>query len=336
MKKTLLTALSIASLTLFTACNNDASDTVLTIDGENVITKDSLYEEAKNNQQLQLVQGSISQALYTDLPLRASKDLDISKEEIDAGFEEWKKANQIESDEKLLELLKDGPENLKTLDDVKDRFVIPNLALKHLQAEGLDLSDEVLEKEFNENKEEYERVAARHILVEDEETAKKVVDELNDGKSFEEAVQEYSIDEAAKQENGNLGEFNRSQMVPEFSDAAFDLEVGKISEPVKSDHGFHIIEVTERLDTFEANRDAIETKFIEENGKPIQTVIKELIEKYKVKLHDDDLKEFLDQMTTVPEEATPPADDAEESKEDTEKKDEEKKDEKKDEDKKDE
>ena len=90
---------------------------------------------------------------------------------------------------------------------------------------------------------EAEQVHAQHILVADEETARKVLAELKAGKTFEELAAEYSQDTGSKANGGDLGWFPRGVMVAAFEEAAFSLAVGGVSEPVQSDFGYHIIKV---------------------------------------------------------------------------------------------
>ena len=88
-------------------------------------------------------------------------------------------------------------------------------------------------------------VHARHILVETEDEAKAVVEELKKGADFAELAKKKSKDPGAA-DGGDLGFFTKDQMVPEFSTAAFALEPGKVSEPVKSQFGWHVIKVEEK------------------------------------------------------------------------------------------
>src|SRR5207237_5478747 len=103
---------------------------------------------------------------------------------------------------------------------------------------------------------------ARHILVETEDEAKAVLEELKKGSEFAELAKKKSKDPGAS-DGGDLGFFTKDQMVPEFSTVAFALEPGKISDPVKSQFGWHIIKVEEKRNRkapdFEQVKGQIET-----------------------------------------------------------------------------
>lgn len=90
-------------------------------------------------------------------------------------------------------------------------------------------------------------VSARHILVAEEEEANKVVEEIKAGLDFSEAATKYSTC-PSKERGGDLGSFSRGRMVPEFEAAAFDLAVGEMSEPVKTQFGYHIIVTDEKTE----------------------------------------------------------------------------------------
>ena len=108
-----------------------------------------------------------------------------------------------------------------------------------------------------------QEVSARHILVESEDDAKKVAADLKAGGDFAAIAKERSKDPGSKDQGGDLGFFAKDQMVPEFAEAAFKLDKGQISDPVKSQFGWHIIRVDDKRNkqppAFEQVKDQIES-----------------------------------------------------------------------------
>ena len=84
------------------------------------------------------------------------------------------------------------------------------------------------------------KIRARHILLDSRDQARLVRERIKSGKSFEEMAREHSEGPTAEK-GGDLGWFARGKMVEPFEEAAFDLDVGEISEPVKTEFGWHII-----------------------------------------------------------------------------------------------
>mgnify|MGYP002348938311 FL=1 len=131
------------------------------------------------------------------------------------------------------------------LDFARNRILMDQL----LAAEGkAAATDEAMKKVYEEAAKQIssdQEVHARHILLETEDEAKAVIEELKKGADFAELAKKKSKDPGAS-DGGDLGFFTKDQMVPEFSAAAFALEPGKISEPVKSQFGWHVIKVEEK------------------------------------------------------------------------------------------
>ena len=89
------------------------------------------------------------------------------------------------------------------------------------------------------------RAEARHILVSSEEKCNEIKKQIEEGKDFAEMAKAHSSCPSGK-EGGVLGEFSPGQMVPEFDKVVFSEEVGKVHGPVKTDFGYHLIEITSR------------------------------------------------------------------------------------------
>lgn len=135
-----------------------------------------------------------------------------------------------------------------------------------------------------------QEVRARHILVETEDEAKNIRKELESGGDFAELAQKYSKDRGG-QDGGDLGYFTRGQMVKPFEDAAFSLATGVLSEPVKSDFGWHIIKVEDKRDreppAFEQVKDQIASSLIQSK---LQALVQGLRADAKIELVDASLK----------------------------------------------
>lgn len=93
--------------------------------------------------------------------------------------------------------------------------------------------------------EEITKVKASHILVSSESEAKALKSEIEEGASFEELAKKYSKCPSGKN-GGDLGYFRRGQMVKEFENAAFDTEINKVSDPIKTQFGYHLIKVYDK------------------------------------------------------------------------------------------
>jgi peptidyl-prolyl cis-trans isomerase C len=91
-----------------------------------------------------------------------------------------------------------------------------------------------------------EEVRARHILVPTEDEAKTVAAELKKGGDFEKLAKAKSKDPSAAENGGDLGYFTKDQMVPEFAEVAFKLGKGQLSDPVKSQFGWHVIRAEDK------------------------------------------------------------------------------------------
>ena len=151
------------------------------------------------------------------------------------------------------------------------------------------VTEEDAKKYYDENKDAFSvppTVSARHILVSTEEEANKVREEINNGLSFADAAMKYSSC-PSKERGGNLGEFSKGMMVPEFEKASFDAEIGAISEPVKTQFGYHLIVVDSKnegsVKSFEEVKNSVVNELLKKaQHKKYEDLLQQLEGKYGV------------------------------------------------------
>ncbi|GAF64556.1 hypothetical protein BTS2_1449 [Bacillus sp. TS-2] len=140
------------------------------------------------------------------------------------------------------------------MEDIENDITQYLLSRKMIEP-SIEITDEDIQAHFDSNKEQYnqqEQVEASHILVGSEEEAEEVIEKLNDGEAFSELAAEYSTDESNKDNGGELGFFGRGEMVEAFDAAVFEMDIDEISDPIETDFGFHVVQVTDKLEAEEA------------------------------------------------------------------------------------
>jgi peptidyl-prolyl cis-trans isomerase C len=145
--------------------------------------------------------------------------------------------------------LEEDQEFQQELDKIKDNFLKQYAINKTIRDAEVNPEDA---KDFYEaNKGQFEapeKVACKHILMDDEEALAKVKSDIEAGNiTFEEAAKENSKC-PSKEQGGDLGSFPKGKMVPEFEEAAFNMDVGTISAPVKTQFGVHLIKVEDKTE----------------------------------------------------------------------------------------
>lgn len=274
MKKTIF-ALTVAASIGLAACSNPGDEVVVSTSVGD-ITQEEFYNSMKDIAGDQLLQQVVVEQILND----KYKVTDEEIEEELAGVKE----QYGESYEAVLAQSNLTEESLKT----NIRFTL----LQEKALKDVEVTDEEIEKYYNQASQE---LNARHILVEDEETAKEIKAKLDAGEDFAELAKEFSTDPGSGAKGGDLGWFTVGMMVPEFNDAAYALKVDEISEPVQSEHGFHIIQVTEKRDVKdygkledkkEEIRESIAATKADWNAK-----MAELIKEADVDVKDKDLKD---------------------------------------------
>ncbi|KAA9031645.1 peptidylprolyl isomerase [Niallia endozanthoxylica] len=275
MKKWILPLTLAAGVLTLSACNG-GSDSIVESKAGN-ITKEEFYEAMKDKQGEMVLQ----QLLYTKV---LSDKYEVTDKDLDEKVKEYKE--QL-GDTFFLQYGFENEEAFKKDENVKLEVLIEKAVLKNMKEEDV-------KKYYEENYKP--EIKARHILVEDEETAKEVKAKLDEGGKFEDLAKEYSKDGSAEQ-GGDLGWFGPGAMVPEFEEAAYALDINEISEPVKSQFGFHIIQVTEKKEEepFDKVKDEMEAKYksTQMTQENMMNIINEEMKSADVKIKDEDLKGIL-------------------------------------------
>lgn len=187
-----------------------------------------------------LMDNMILELLFIDAAEK--ENITMSDEDLNNEFEAYK--SEFTSEDEYKDFMeRNGMTEEYLKEAIRKKFIIDNFY--QLKIENLKPSDSELEKIFKDLK-MGERVRASHILVGTEDEAKKVKDRINKGESFEDLAKELSTDPGSKDNGGDLDYFSYSEMVRPFADASFSMEIGEISEPVKTDFGYHIIKVTDK------------------------------------------------------------------------------------------
>jgi parvulin-like peptidyl-prolyl isomerase len=181
----------------------------------------------------------------------AEMDVTVTDKQLDERMKQIVK--QVGGQKKLDKLLKDQS---VTEDQLKMQLKAQMLqdAVQQKVYADIKITPEQIKKYFEDpaNKSQFnvaESVDARHVLVKTKAEADKVRDLLeadNSDANWKKVAAEYSTDPGSKDSGGSLGNFPKGRMVKPFEDVAFGLEVGEISKPVKTQFGYHVIEVTKK------------------------------------------------------------------------------------------
>jgi peptidyl-prolyl cis-trans isomerase C len=145
-----------------------------------------------------------------------------------------------------------------------------------------------------------EEVRARHILVESEALAKELHGRIGKGEDFVALAKEHSKDPGSKEDGGDLGYFGKGQMVPVFEETAFALKAGQVSEPVKSQFGWHIVKVEDRRQRGAPPFDAIKERLVASMiHRKAQEVAADLRAKAQLEYVDAAIKAQIDQERAI-------------------------------------
>lgn len=283
MKKAIL-ALSIsAGVLALTGCNNaeGADSEVIVESSAGDITKEQLYEAMKDRYGEQvlreLVYSTVLSDKYEVTDEEVQKEIDNLKSQYGDQFETVLQQSGFKTEEQLKETMKVG-------------LLQEKMAMKDIK-----VTDKEIEEHYNTLKPE---IRASHILVADEATANEVKKKLDEGAKFEDLAKEYSTDPGSKDKGGDLDFFGAGVMVPEFEEAAYALKVGEVSGPVQSQHGFHIIKLTDKkeLKPLAEMKDEIKLELARSkvDFSQVEPMVLKELKNSKVKVKDKELENIFE------------------------------------------
>ena len=308
MKKTIRNLLCLSLVVLMlTGCGRipklkDGSELVIEMDGLKMTTEE-FYQKLKDTYGTNALVNSIDELLLnkvyeTDDDMKKTIDSQVTayKNQYGSDFQDFLSYNGISSEKALKDLLqvslkrelaiKDYAKSLITDKQIKEYY--DTKAIGDIKASHILISSDATDSMTEDEKKKAENEALN--------TAKEIIKKLDNGAKFEDLAKEYSKDSSAS-DGGNLGYFNRGDMVSEFEEAVVKLEVGKYTtEPVKTKFGYHIILKTEKKEKqkLEDIKDDIVTTLSDDlisNTENISAFALDWIrEKNNLKIYDAELK----------------------------------------------
>lgn len=316
MKKSKLllgTAVIMAGLLLTTGCGKtklkNGEEVAIKVNGKN-ITADTLYNELRKKYAKNIIVDDIDKKIFEvmykddkDIEDKVTKQMEYIKNQYSDNYEETLKNYGYEDEDELKDQLRLNFQREKAVDDyIKD-----------------NITEKELKKYYDE--EVAGDISAKHILIkvksatdseglEDEEAkkkAKEIIKKLDDGEDFEKLAKENSNDPGSASNGGDLGYFNKGDMVKEFEEAAYDLRVNEYTkEPVKTSYGYHIILKTGEKEKgkFDKIKKDLKKKLVEKKKEEDKTItvtaLDEIRKNYKLKFKDSKLKkiykEYIDEQ----------------------------------------
>lgn len=317
MKKKILggAILALGLVLLTTGCGKtklkNGEEVAIKVNGEN-ITADTLYNELREKYAKYLIINDIDKKIFDTI---YKNDEEIEKQ-VNEQFEYYE-SQYSQSGSSLEDVIKNyGYKNVKEFKD--------ELRLNIQRSKAVDdylkdnIKDSEIQKYYDEN---YAGdISAKHILIKvkasdsdeglsDEEALNKandLISKLNDGADFSELAKENSDDTGSASNGGDLGYFNKGQMVKEFEDAAYSLGVNEYTkEPVKTTYGYHIILKTGEKDKKALNdaKEEIKEKILatkKEDTTAQVTALDKIRKNYGLKFKDSKLKsiykEYIDEQ----------------------------------------
>jgi peptidyl-prolyl cis-trans isomerase C len=228
--------------------------------------------------------------------------VEVKDEQVDARLEQIK--SRFPSPEAFEEQLKKAGQTVAKLREDVTASIRQQEWVESQVKDAPKATDKEAEEFFEKNPQQFEKpeqVRASHILVsvqkdaeeavvtEKKKAAEAILTRVKGGEAFEKLAAELSEDPSAKQNSGDLNFFTKEQMVPEFSQVAFGMKKGDLSEPVRSQFGYHIIQVTDRKDAEKMTLEAVKPQLLmflnrQKHDQEVQKLLQGIREKADVQV----------------------------------------------------
>mgnify|MGYP001031849241 CR=1 FL=1 len=247
-------------------------ETILASFGDKAITLgefNELWEQVPENYKAQLTKDNVLDQMISEVLL-----IQEAKEK------------KLEEDEKIAEQIK------KTTEQILVQALIQREILDKIK-----VNDEEVLEYYEQNKDSFtekEQVHLYNILLETEEDAQNVLEQLKAGGDFSEIAKTKSTGPSAAQ-GGDMGFISKGSTIPEIDEAVFALKVGELTDIIKSDYGFHILKVTEKKPEStktleEAKEDIMQTLLPEKQKEAFDNLLKELKSKVEIEINEEALR----------------------------------------------
>ncbi|MBO3636912.1 peptidylprolyl isomerase [Bacillus subtilis] len=282
MKKIAIAAITATSILALSACSSGDKEVIAKTDAGDV-TKGELYTNMKKT-----AGASVLTQLVQEKVL--DKKYKVSDKEIDNKLKEYK--TQLGDQYTALEK-QYGKDYLK--EQVKYELLTQKAAKDNIKV----TDDEI--KEYWEGLKG--QIRASHILVADKKTAEEIEKKLKKGEKFDALAKEYSTDTGSAKNGGELGWISKDneQLDATFRKAAFKLKTNEVSDPVKTQFGYHIIKKTEERGKYEDMKKELKSDVLEQklnDSNAVQEAVQKVMKKADIEVKDKDLKDTFNTSST--------------------------------------
>ena len=190
--------------------------------------------------------GVLTNLIRTEVLRRAAEDRGVEATDDEIAEQREELVSQVGGEEALNDLIQQNNISEEELEEnLRDQVIQDEIAAQLAD----DVTDRDVREAFREDPQNQygEKVEVRHVLTETRAEARDAIERIDSGESFADVAGDASTDTASAQNGGDLGEVPRGATVPEFEEAAFGAKPGELVGPVRSQFGFHVIEVTDTV-----------------------------------------------------------------------------------------